>query len=653
MKTTFLAIISILVGSWSTFAVTPVFQNYQWDDQPAVHSLSPAHQQLSAVVLQDHRIIEYQVANAKQNFCYHTVHKIIRLNDAQAIEKFNKVYIPRHGGKFLVSLAVRVIKPNGEIIHLNRQNMKELANAEGHGNFSIFAAEGLENGSELEYIYTLRSGAVPFGRETFQGEEPVLSASFMLVYPRHLRFLTKSYNQLPTLYEEHFDAQRRHLVMRETEIPALPKEEYAAYQPNLMRVDYKLDGSGMAHNLYNWTQISDQLFNHVYDSKGASKVNRLVASLKLDALSEEEKVRRIEQYIKTHYTLNNGNAEEDQSLKHIIKNKHANEIGITKLYFQCWKAAGIHRPQLVFTDDRQNNRIDPDFATFTGLNQLLFYFPRLNKYLVPNNLAYRLGLAPSEVADNMALFITYNDETASEYLSHRLGKVEGGDFTKNAVGVNATVTFPKDVANPNIVQENFYHGYRAIMYRRLFVTAPQDKHEEIMRNIATSGIEDPHIDHIALENDASELSADLAIPLKIKATYQASSLIEKAGPDYLFQVGKIIGQQQELYQEKERNNDIVIPAPTDYHHTLTVHVPVGYQIKGLESIAINNELKLDNEVAMRFVSYYEYEDNALTIHINEQYKVLHLPRERYSEFREIINAAADFNKISLILTRQR
>ena len=261
------------------------------------------------------------------------MHKIIRLNDAEAIEKFNKVYIPRQGGKSLVSLAVRVIKPNGEITYLNTQNRKELANAEGHGNFSIFAAEGLENGSELEYMYTLQSGAIPYGRETFQGEEPVLRASLVLVYPRHLRFGTKSYNQLPDLSETHYDTQRRHLVMKETEIPALPKEEYAAYQPNLMRVDYKLNGSGMAHNLYNWTQISDQLFNHVYDSKGASKVNRLVASLKLDALSEGEKVRRIEQYVKTHYTLNNGNAEEDQSLKHIVKNKHANEIGITKLLF--------------------------------------------------------------------------------------------------------------------------------------------------------------------------------------------------------------------------------------------------------------------------------------------------------------------------------
>ena len=52
---------------------------------------------------------------------------------------------------------------------------------------------------------------------------------------------------------------------------------------------------------------------------------------------------------------------------------------------------------------------------------------------------------------------------------------------------------------------------------------------------------------------------------------------------------------------------------------------------------------------MEFTSEYTLDGNKLSITCNEFYNIIRLPVEKYDAFRTVINAAADFNKISLIL----
>jgi hypothetical protein len=58
---------------------------------------------------------------------------------------------------------------------------------------------------------------------------------------------------------------------------------------------------------------------------------------------------------------------------------------------------------------------------------------------------------------------------------------------------------------------------------------------------------------------------------------------------------------------------------------------------------------LGDEIAARFITKHVIENNQLIITNEESYRLLNLPKDKYEEFRSVINAAADFNKVVLIL----
>jgi len=57
------------------------------------------------------------------------------------------------------------------------------------------------------------------------------------------------------------------------------------------------------------------------------------------------------------------------------------------------------------------------------------------------------------------------------------------------------------------------------------------------------------------------------------------------------------------------------------------------------------------KVLLSFKSYYELNDNILKITADEYYKINKIPVEIYEEYRTVINSAADFNKITLVLVK--
>lgn len=140
-------------------------------------------------------------------------------------------------------------------------------------------------------------------------------------------------------------------------------------------------------------------------------------------------------------------------------------------------------------------------------------------------------------------------------------------------------------------------------------------------------------------------------PFISKSVITSESLIEEAGDSYIFQLGKVIGTQSELYQEKERVNPIEMTYPNQYDYTITVNIPDGYTVEGLESIKIHKayyDVKGVNTA--KFESNYSLEGKKLIITIQEFYKTNEFDLPKYEEFRAVINAASDFNKTSILLT---
>jgi hypothetical protein len=90
--------------------------------------------------------------------------------------------------------------------------------------------------------------------------------------------------------------------------------------------------------------------------------------------------------------------------------------------------------------------------------------------------------------------------------------------------------------------------------------------------------------------------------------------------------------------------------PNQYDYTITVNIPEGYEVDGLDALKINKSYTSPSgEKVCKFESDYTLEGDKLTITIQEYYKTNEYDISRYEEFRTVINAASDFNKASILL----
>jgi len=60
---------------------------------------------------------------------------------------------------------------------------------------------------------------------------------------------------------------------------------------------------------------------------------------------------------------------------------------------------------------------------------------------------------------------------------------------------------------------------------------------------------------------------------------------------------------------------------------------------------------LNGKTEAAFISSYVQKGNELIVTNEEFYNVLEYPLEVFEKYREVINAAADFNKITLVLSK--
>jgi hypothetical protein len=645
-----LTVICFLATVILTHAQNAFYTQYKWEQNPVIHKIPQYAADYPAVFVLHNRFMELRIERSVP-YTFFTEHKIMHINANAGIEQFNKVYIPMSAGKEIVQLNVRAISPDGRITVLRKENLKELTNVEGYGNFKIFAIEGLELGGELEYLYTTKSSPVSYGREIFQKEVPVLSSSFDIICPSNFLFLATSYNGLSEPKFTALEDKREVISVSTKDIPALKEEQYSAYRANLLRVDWKLETTPTKKEILTWHNLSERIVRNMYSAKIDGEVIKMLKLIPMEDLDVTEKVQMVERYIKTNFIIKNTNDDAYEDAKEIMRNRVANEQGIIKIYVTCWSLLRIPA-QLVLAPNRFQGTLDPDFPSPLDFTEVLFYFPTISKYLTPGVSYMRLGPAPSNVAGGEGLFISYAVSSGGkdiEYENYDIKSIPQLEYDHNQMGVKALIEFNDDLLNPVITQENSWQGYRAARYRGYYYfQSGSDKNEFIKQN-TLSAIEDATIISRVISGEDINLSFDVDKYFSVKTKYGATSLIEKAGEDYLVSVGKVIGKQSELYQEKQRQTDIAFQATSKYTHEIVVMIPRGYECSGLESIKINNEVKNENEVLMRFDSDYTLEAGKLIIRATEFYKVVDLPKEKYEDFRKVVNSAADFNKIVVVL----
>ena len=107
-----------------------------------------------------------------------------------------------------------------------------------------------------------------------------------------------------------------------------------------------------------------------------------------------------------------------------------------------------------------------------------------------------------------------------------------------------------------------------------------------------------------------------------------------------------------MFKEVERVNPIEINFPNEYSYEIEFLIPKGYKVLTIDNLIKDRKyISVDGNVTAQFKSSANIVNNKLTIKISEYYKSFKYEKNRYNEFRDVINTAAEFYESNIELEK--
>ncbi len=648
----YITLFFLLIGIGS-FAQDAFYESYDWELKPEYTITASDSDDI--ITYKEKIVTEFGFDDKDAFVEYLLEHKVIWLNSDKQIEDNNKIYLPHSSTTEILVNKARVVTKEGKVIELDDSKILTAEDEETKRIYKYFAFEGVEKGSFVEYMYVLKKKNPSYkgDRLTFQTSYPKYNVEFDLFAPTNLVFEFKSYNGLDSIQEDTNMTEKYHWYLQLDSVPALEREDQSPYHASKKFLIYKMDRNTSTNisDISSYASVAKNVFSFLYDNATKSEtkaLNKLIKST--EANSNDDligKIRTIENYVKKTYFMVDTYSDDLRDIKFILDNKITDKSGIIKLYARIFKIMGI-KNQLVLTCDRKSIRFDKEFESANFLIDYLFYFPKIKSYMSPIEIGSRLGFPPTELTNNYGLFIK---EVSVGDFKTGIGKIrfiDAAEYDKSYDNILVDVEFnSEDITEVKMAFDRSTGGYSA-QYIQPYLNLIDDKNKkELIETQIKYLNEDIEITNKKVYNDSTEAFG--IKPLRVTATVTSDAFVEKAGNKYLFKIGELIGPQMEMYQEKKR----ILPVETDftrnYHRELSFTIPDGYKVNNLDDINIENNYKRDEEIIFNFKSSYTIEGNKVIVVSDEYYTIVEIAPEIYEEYRRVINSAADFNKVTLIL----
>lgn len=155
-----------------------------------------------AIIFYHYRDIRHEIVDMA-NFRTRTLESIryrMKIQTEKGLEEHSRVYLSKDRNQSIIVLDARTIKPDGTVIDLNSESIKELEYIES-ADLDVsrkeirFAVPGLEVGDEVEVIYTLESNNLVYGDNVvFHGFLPTIVSTVSITHPKELATEIRIYN---------------------------------------------------------------------------------------------------------------------------------------------------------------------------------------------------------------------------------------------------------------------------------------------------------------------------------------------------------------------------------------------------------------------------------------------------------------------------
>ncbi|WP_417613123.1 DUF3857 domain-containing protein [Owenweeksia hongkongensis] len=646
-----IALFLFLLGS-SLHAQSFNTDSYDWDK--AEYQNVSVDDSTNQHIILTKRLFHYYYNDQNELTGKYLFHKKVHINSNSAIERLNKVYISQNEDN-LSNFKARVINSSGKVNEISKDKILTGVDEDTEQEYIYFAMEGLEIGSQIEYFFIKEISTSLNGiLQEIQTYDPVQRFELDVVTPWNLVMIGKVYNMDKEFSIDTSFENQNYIYLHADSIDPMKEETSAFIDAHLAKAIFKLDQNLYTgkNNLVAYSHIAQRVIDNLNrelskkEIKTLSKIQKEIANFETEV--EVSPVRRMENYLKSNFQYIKHSNPVLSEITSIYSNKAFNETGALLIYTHLLKTMEVEY-KLTYTSDRTELPFDPDFAANIYLQDLLIYIDDEDQFIDPVNSLTRLGYVGDKNLHNYGLFME------EMRLNNNVVAIASTDFipAKRAAftmdTLEVSVNFDDAFIDNSLHIRRVLSGYTAGFYQPILgLIKDEDSRKNFEESILTYVDSEAQVEDYEIENGIPNLLG--VKPLIAEGKLATNNFIENAGNNILFKVGTLIGPQSEMYNEEgERLLNVETSHARGYHRTITFEIPEGFEVSGLEELNMDEKLIYKDETSGRFLSSYTQDGSTITVTIYEYYDEVEYPKELFEEYRKVINAAADFNKKTLLL----
>ena len=638
MKKKFLVLkILLIVSNFNTYSQS--YLNIDWDSDKTISF--PSDNDLYGI-FNNHYVEYFKSKFTEEVYVYETRHtktKINRINNPLD----NEIIISKINVSEIVDVRAKIINQD-TIISYSFDEMKKMINSDNSDeNYNNYKLPNLDEGDIVEIMYTVKKDFNFNGNKIIEESYPILLSKFILI-ENNFKSNIKIYNSNNSFVSDIiFDGKKSKQIIFNN-LNATANEQYSTPIANKIKISYQCyenrDDVSQIEYWGNLVQNVSELFFPKAVNEKAKEILREIKHGYVKIPWNELKIANaIDEYIKNNFVISDEDDPKLNDIEYILNNKISNDFSIIQVYSSLFKEADIEY-EVAISCNRYFLKFDPELFDPNQLREFLIFLPNQEKYISPNRVEYRVSEAPEDLLGNYGIFI---DKDLDYYFS----EITLFDQDFSQIKKNIEVNISRNLNKTKINESRLFSGYWAITNRNYIYLSENEKTDFLVDFFTVNGLDNKKVSNYNIKNfDISHNTYNT--PLEITSTISTSDLIEeKEGLTYL-KIGKVIGLQSNLFDEKERINPIEINFPNSYDYNIKVNIPRGYKIVDFSELNKSKEyISVDGNSTAKFLSKATVNGNVLNINIKEYYKELRYSKKRYQEFREVINAAAKFYESSI------
>ncbi len=137
--------------------------------------------------------------------------------------------------------------------------------------------------------------------------------------------------------------------------------------------------------------------------------------------------------------------------------------------------------------------------------------------------------------------------------------------------------------------------------------------------------------------------------LLVNSYFRAEDFISKAGRNYIFNIGSLIGHQLELETEDmKREADINVTNVLSYNFNIELQIPDGYYVENVDALDYN----IVSDLA-EFTAKATIDGNIIRVNTSKKYKTLYASKDDWNKYIDFLEAAYEFSQKKIIIKKNK